>query len=391
MRRALLLALVPLALYLAWYHETRWPVRSAQDPPQTLIVEPGWSVLEIGRRLQGLGLARHPEIFRVVVMRKGATAKLRAGEYSFEGQMSLEQIVDKMVRGDVVRHAVTFPEGKNIEEMAALAAAQGIPAAAFQAAARDAALIRDLDPEAEDLEGYVFPDTYDISPRRPDAASDLVARGVRRFREVIAPDLPRLPKLDLTLREAITLASLVELETAVGEERPRIAAVFLNRLKRRMPLQTDPTVIYALRKGGAWDGNIRKGDLEIDSSYNTYRYAGLPPGPIASPGRASLRAVFEPAPVADLYFVSRNDGTHHFSATLEEHARAVNYYQRNRGLVPPEPSPGGPSPLLLPPPAVTAPLVETPAPFATPPSLGTPFPRASPSPAPTSPGARRRS
>jgi UPF0755 protein len=153
---------------------------------------------------------------------------------------------------------------------------------------------------------------------------------VWRFKQVVASELALMSERGLTLRELTTLASLVELETARADERPRIAAVFLNRLRRGMLLQTDPTIIYALRKQGRWDGNIRKPDLMIDSPYNTYRYAGLPPGPIASPGREALRAVLDPAPVKDLYFVSRNDGSHHFSATLREHERAVDRYQRRR-------------------------------------------------------------
>ncbi len=153
---------------------------------------------------------------------------------------------------------------------------------------------------------------------------------VRRFRDVMAPEVPGLAGRSLTLRQVVTLASLVETETAQPEERPRIAAVFLNRLRKGMLLQTDPTVIYALRKSGTYDGNIRKRDLDVDSPYNTYRHPGLPPGPIASPGRRSLRAVLDPAPVKDLYFVSRNDGTHQFSETLAEHERAVDRYQRSR-------------------------------------------------------------
>ena len=254
--------------------------------------------------------------------------------------MSLEQIVDKLVRGDVVRHVVTFPEGTNLEDMARLAAAKGIPMADFLAAARNPAPIADLDPEAKDLEGYLFPDTYDI-PRGPEPAAQLVARMVKRFRTVIGPDLTRLPA-GRTLRQVVTLASIVETETARPEERPRVAAVFLNRLQRRMPLQTDPTVIYALRKVGTWDGNIRKGDLDVDSPYNTYRFPGLPPGPIASPGRASLQAALHPAESRELYFVSRNDGSHQFSETLAEHERWVNQYQRHRRSVAqaaPSPSP----------------------------------------------------
>jgi len=344
LRKLILLLILGALAYGAWFHETKWPVRGSGDPPQPLLVAQGAGVRDIGRQLHQLGLVRHPEVFRVYVLSRGATGRLRAGEYALEGSMSLEQIVDKLVRGDVVRHTVTFPEGMNLEDMARLAAPKGIPLDAFLAAARNPELIKDLDPEAKDLEGYLFPDTYDI-PRGPDPAGQLVARMVKRFRTVMAPELPRLPA-GRTLRQIVTLASIVETETARPEERPRVAAVFLNRLQRRMPMQTDPTVIYALRKAGTWDGNIRKGDLDVDSPYNTYRFPGLPPGPIASPGRASLQAALHPAESRELYFVSKNDGSHEFSATLAEHERWVNLYQRHRRAVAqaePSPSPS-PSP-----------------------------------------------
>jgi UPF0755 protein len=340
LRKFILVLLLLAVAYGAWFHDTRWPVRGSGDPPQPLIVAQGAGVLDIGRQLHQLGLVRHPEVFRLYVLSRGETGRLRAGEYALEGSMSLEQIVDKLVRGDVVRHTVTFPEGTNLEDMARLAAVKGIPAEAFLAAARSPQLIQDLDPDAKDLEGYLFPDTYDI-PRGPEPAAQLVARMVRRFRAVIAPELPRLPS-GRTLRQIVTLASIVETETARPEERPRVAAVFLNRLQKRMPLQTDPTVIYALRKAGTWDGNIRKGDLDVDSPYNTYRFPGLPPGPIASPGRPSLQAALHPADSRELYFVSRNDGSHQFSETLAEHEHWVNLYQRHRGAVAqaaPSPSP----------------------------------------------------
>jgi peptidoglycan lytic transglycosylase G len=340
LRKLILFLLLIALVYGAWFHETRWPVRGPGDPPQPLVVAQGAGVLDIGRQLHQLGLVRHPEVFRVYVLSRGETGRLRAGEYALEGSMSLEQIVDKLVRGDVVRHTVTFPEGMNIEDMARLAAVKGIAVEAFLAAARSPELIKDLDPDAKDLEGYLFPDTYDI-PRGPDPAAQLVARMVKRFRAVIGPELTRLPS-GRNLRQIVTLASIVETETARPEERPRVAAVFLNRLQKRMPLQTDPTVIYALRKVGTWDGNIRKGDLDVDSPYNTYRFPGLPPGPIASPGRASLQAALHPADSRELYFVSRNDGSHQFSETLSEHERWVNQYQRHRGAVAqaaPSPSP----------------------------------------------------
>jgi len=329
MRRLLRFGALLTLVYLAWYWETRRSVRPPDAPAQTLIVAPGSSVESIGHQLQEMGLVRHPALFRGLVLLRGVGGRLRAGEYSLEGPLSLDDIVDLLSRGEVVRRDVTFPEGKTIEEMAQLALSQGIAPLAFATAAREGKLIEDLDPAAPDLEGYLFPDTYDVS-RRPDAATDLVSRMVQRFRAVMTPELAGLEARGMTLRQVVTLASLVELETAKGGERPRIAAVFQNRLKKGMLLQTDPTVIYALRKAGRYDGNIRKMDLEIDSPYNTYKYAGLPPGPIASPGRDALQAVLHPAPVAELYFVSRNDGTHQFSRTLAEHERAVDQYQRHR-------------------------------------------------------------
>jgi UPF0755 protein len=278
-------------------------------------------------------------VFRAYVSLRGDSRRLRAGEYSLEGPLTLGQIVDLLVRGETARRGVTFPEGKTLTEMAAILAAEagstpGLAAEAFLDAARNPGAIRDLDPRAEDLEGYLFPDTYDL-PRLPDDAAALVSRMVLRFREVIAPEQARIAERGMTLREVVTLASIVELETAREEERPRIAAVFLNRLKKGMPLQTDPTVIYALRKAGPYDGNIRKKDLDLDSPYNTYRHRGLPPGPIGAPGRGALQAVLYPAPVRDLYFVSRNDGSHVFSETLAEHERAVDRYQRRRARAAP--------------------------------------------------------
>ena len=365
MRKFLLFLLVVAAgLYLVWYHETEWPVRRAGEAPQSLVVEPGAGVLEIGRQLHGLGLVRHPEVFRLIVVVKGAGGRLRAGEYALEGEMSLDQIVDKMVRGDVVHHMVTFPEGTDMEEMSRIVATQGIPPAAFLQAAREASLVQELDPEAKDLEGYLFPDTYEVEPRRPDAAAALVKKMVHRFRVVSAPMAEKMTESGLSLREVVTLASLVELETARKEERPHIASVFLNRLKRHMPLQTDPTVIYALRRAGTWDGNIHKEDLDIASPYNTYRVAGLPPGPIAAPGREAIRAVVEPVPSDDLYFVSRNDGSHQFSRTLAEHQKAVDLYQRHRHV---ELGGGTTSPRPLPSPGASAPAPPASAPPTRPP------------------------
>jgi len=325
-RATFVLALAAAAAWVAWRRDALAP-RPPRTPPLVLDVPPGTSAEAVARKLTQLGFVRHPLLFRALVWQRGAGARLRAGRYVLETPLSPAGLLELLEKGQAERRDVTIPEGRSLTQIAELVGAQQVDAAAFLAAARDAAPIRDLDPKAEDLEGYLFPDTYDV-PHSVDAPVVLVRRMVQRFREVAAPLLPRAADAGLGLRQLVTLASIVELETAQAAERPRIAAVFLNRLRVGMPLQTDPTVIYALRKAGPYDGNIRKKDLSLDSPYNTYRYPGLPPGPIGSPGQAALLAVLEPAPVKDLYFVSRNDGTHEFSETLREHERAVDRYQR---------------------------------------------------------------
>jgi UPF0755 protein len=320
--------LVTLVAYLL-RQDTESPMLAAGDAPVWLDVPVGMRAEVIGRELHRLGLVRHPLEFRLLVAWRGSAARLRAGRYTITPGLSLEQFVEQLERGEAARRTIVFPEGKSLDDMAALAAAAGIPAAAFRAEARAVELVRDLDPKAVDLEGYLFPDTYDVGQGEA-AARPLVQRMVQRFRSMAAAERAFLEKSPLSLREAVTLASIVELESARPEERPRIAAVFLNRLKRGMPLATDPTIIFALKKRGGYDGNIRKKDLDIDSPYNTYRHGGLPPGPIASPGRQAFHAVLEPLSVKDLYFVSRNDGTHEFSETLQQHELAVNRYQRYR-------------------------------------------------------------
>jgi UPF0755 protein len=326
-----LLTVVALAAaaWLAWRHETTSAKIAAGAPEVRLIVPVGANADSIGRDLQVMGLVRHPLLFRLLVRSRGVSGQLKAGDYALRGPLSLEGILDRLVRGEVLRRALTVPEGRSIEEIARIVAEQGMNAAAFRKLADDPAPVRDLDADATDLEGYLFPDTYDV-PQTPDATRALVRRMTQRFRDVITPELSRIQEQGLTVRQVVTLASLVELETARPEERPLIAAVFRNRLARGMLLQTDPTIIYALKKAGRWDGNIRRADLAIDSPYNTYAKPGLPPGPIGCPGRDAIQAVLRPAPTKALYFVSRNDGTHVFSESLEAHNRAVDRYQRRR-------------------------------------------------------------
>jgi len=281
----------------------------------------------IGQRLVEAGVVRDEMTFRGAIWMSGRARELKAGEYHFDSAMTPMDVIDKIARGDVYRRRITFREGLTIPEMAAVYEQSGFGTAAdFRKAASDASLIKDLDPDARDLEGYLFPETYALPRATP--ASALVAQMVGLFQKAVTPAVrDGIKAQGLTVREAVTVASLVEKETAVAEERPVVAAVYLNRKRIGMPMQADPTVIYALQLAGRYDGNIRRDDLQFDSPYNTYRYPGLPPGPIASPGRAALEAVANPADSEYLYFVSRNDGSHIFSRTYEEHSRNVREWQ----------------------------------------------------------------
>ena len=303
------------------------PYRGFAAAEQFVEIPAGAGAAAIGRRLQEAGIVRDAATFRATVWWTGRGQELQAGEYRFDRPMAAVDVVERLARGDVYARPITFPEGLTIAEMAALYESRGFGQAAdFISAARESARVRDLDPAARDLEGYLFPDTYALPRSTP--AGTLVARMVERFREVYTEPLQRAAREQgLTTRQVVTLASLVEKETGREDERAVVAAVYRNRLKIGMPLQADPTVVFALRAAGRYDGNIRRADLGVDSPYNTYRYPGLPPGPIAAPGEASLKATLEPASVRYLYFVSRNDGSHVFATTLIEHNRNVRRFQ----------------------------------------------------------------
>jgi UPF0755 protein len=293
---------------------------------QFVEIPPGAGSRAIARRLVDAGVAADAWTFRAAVRWSGRGQTLQAGEYRFAGAASPLEIVERLARGDVYTVAITFPEGLTIDEMAGLFESRGLGTAkAFREAARDVGPIADLDPAARDLEGYLFPETYPVS-RRVDAPT-LVLAMVERFKTVYAELTKDRQTGDRTARQVVTLASLVEKETARAEERPVVAAVYRNRLAIGMGMQADPTVIYALRKRGTYNGNIRRADLAIDSPYNTYRYRGLPPGPIAAPGRAALDAALAPADAKYLYFVSRNDGSHVFAETLRQHNANVQKFQ----------------------------------------------------------------
>jgi UPF0755 protein len=255
-------------------------------------------------------------------MRPGA--RLLAGEYRFEVPAGSWQVVSRLIRGDVVLYPFTVPEGHNIFEIAAGLDRAGLVAGSdFLDAARDASMILDLAPKATSLEGYLFPSTYFLS--RHTTAEDLCKRMTTEFRRVWASLGATAP-----VGEAVTLASLVEKETSVANERALVASVYRNRLELGMKLECDPTTIYAALLAGRYKGAIHQSDLARDHPYNTYRHAGLPPGPIANPGEASLRAAVDPADTNYLFFVAKPDlsGAHTFSQTLAEHSLAVGKYRR---------------------------------------------------------------
>ena len=290
----------------------------------------GTSVSAMAERLARAGVVSDALTFRLAARLSGQERRLQAGEYRFSGAATPREVVNRLARGDVYVMPITFREGLTIREMAGVFESSGLgPADEFLAAAGQTDLIADLDPRADDLEGYLFPSTYTLT--RQTTAKELVRMMVAEFERAV-PERRRAEAVaqGMSLRDVVTLASVVERETGVPEERRLVAAVFRNRLRIGMPLQTDPTVIYAMMRAGRWNGNITRNDLQMDHPYNTYRHPGLPPGPIAAPGLESINAVLEPADVPYLYFVSRNDGTHVFSSTLAEHNRAVNEWQRRR-------------------------------------------------------------
>jgi UPF0755 protein len=305
----------------------RAPYRGYTGGEQFVEIPAGSGTSAIGARLVAAGVVRDTLTYRAALWMSGLARRLQAGEYRFDRPLTPAQVIDKIARGDVYVVTLTFPEGLTIADMAAIVEAHGFgSAAAFVDAAKDASLIRGVDPAAPDLEGYLFPETYSLS-RHTDAPT-IVRLMVGRFLHVFGPELRQAAEArGLSVRQAVTLASIVEKETARADERPLIAAVYTTRLRIGMPLQCDPTVIYALQRAGRYDGNIHKADLSFDSPYNTYRRPGLPPGPIAAPGKEALEAAVHPADVDFLYFVSRNDGSHAFARTLDEHNRNVQKYQ----------------------------------------------------------------
>jgi len=312
------------------YQAIRW-VEGPAIPPQehpaskVVVIPDGSTFQYVASLLEHERLIKSRSAFVLFGKSLSADRKVRAGEYELNPAMTPAEILSKLLNGQVVLRVLAIPEGLTMIQIADLVSQQGLTdRTEFLRLANDRTFVRSLGIEAETLEGYLYPDTYKFP--RPIKAREILLVMVERLRQMVGPDLlARMQELEMTMHEVLTLASVIEKETGSGVERPEISAVFHNRLKKHIPLQSDPTVIYGLP---TFDGNLHKKDLSSPSPYNTYRVQGLPPGPIANPGILAIRATLYPSDSRSLYFVSRNDGTHQFSGTLIEHNQAVEKYQK---------------------------------------------------------------
>jgi UPF0755 protein len=298
------------------------------NAPATVLLHPGWSSHRIAAELKNAGVIRSADAF--LLLHGVRMRRLKAGEYLFDRPENAIEVYERLARGDIYFHNVVVPEGFNMFDIAAAVQSAGLGNAQdfLKVAQNDVSLIQDLDPQAKSLEGYLFPDTYRFT--RTQSMQDIAGEMVRRFRqkaralELAVPG--GAPNPDL--HRIVTMASIVEKETAAPEERATVAGVYYNRLQRRIALQADPSVIYAALLAGRYTGEIRRSDLDANSPYNTYKFPGLPPGPICNPGEASLKAAIHPASTNYLYFVSDNNGHHRFAATLDQHEKNVLAYRR---------------------------------------------------------------
>jgi UPF0755 protein len=297
---------------------------------KTVFIKKGSPLKRVSEVLEQEGIIRNRHFFVLLTAILGKKTKIRAGEYDFHTQMLPLEVLDALVRGQAKQHLVTIPEGYTLSQIAQLLEDLNlVEKKGFFQKASSPAFINVLglsELAGTTLEGYLFPDTYHVF--REMDPEEVIQMMVHQFKKVFGPDLVhRASELGISEKEAVILASIIEKETSLPEEKPLISAVFHNRLKRNIPLQSDPTVIYGIKN---FDGNLTKEHLLRRTPYNTYLIVGLPPTPICNPGKESLLAALHPAPVPYLYFVSRNDGSHYFSSEIEEHNRAVWKYQKNR-------------------------------------------------------------
>ena len=321
--------------------EMRRPINHAATQ-KTITVESGASTSSIIARLHTEGILPSTIPVKLWLRLFDRGANLKSGDYRFKSPISPLQVLNQMIRGEIATRQFTIPEGYNQYDIAqVLSGLQGLKQHPMSPEAtlgllKDVSLIADLDPDATTLEGYLFPDTYEYSAST--TREQLVEMMVKRFRRMYTPEMQqRAAELGMTTRQAVTMASLIEKEAKVDSERETISSVFHRRWKTGIPLACDPTLIYAALIEGKYRGKIYQSDLDRESAYNTYKHAGLPPGPIASPGQRSLHAALNPAQTDYLYFVVdavKKDGSHHFSASSAEHENAVKLLrqaERNSG------------------------------------------------------------
>jgi len=320
---------VTLAALAVWFGATRWRSPATVE----VVIEKGMSLREIATRLSAEKAIGTPRLFEVIGRARGLGRTLKAGTYEFPAGLTMPEVMDMLAHGKVKEYPLIVIEGWTIDEIAK--ALEGQPflgdaemPARFMKLAKDPAEAKAMGFEgAPSLEGYLFPETYLFT--KPLSETELIKKMVGQFGEIWKALLAEgAPENTMAQKDIVTLASIIEKETGEPGERQMIASVFLNRLAAGMPLQSDPTIIYGLAD---FDGNIRKADISAPHPYNTYVHPGLPPGPICNPGKASLYAALHPAHTDYLYFVSRKDGTHEFTATLAEHLIAVKKYQLNGG------------------------------------------------------------
>lgn len=292
----------------------------------SLLLRTGYSTRRIASELKKAGVIRSELAFRLWHITHPKPT-LKAGEYVFERAATLSQVYERIARGDIYFHVVTIPEGYTMFDVAKAMEDAGLGSAAdfLRLAETQNQLIADLAPEAKSLEGYLFPNTYQFT--RTQSQEEMLATMVRQFRQVA-----QQIGLNSDVQKTVTMASIVEKETAAPEERPRVASVYYNRLAQHMALDADPSVIYAELLAGKYQGSLHHADLAVNSPFNTYRFPGLPPGPIGNPGRSALEAAMHPDTTNFLYFVSDGNGHHRFARSLEEHNRNVNAYRHAMSL-----------------------------------------------------------
>jgi len=304
-------------------------LRQPVEPPapRLVAIPAGATLSGVASRLEAEGVIASALQFKILGRLRGSARRIKAGEYDFQAPAAPDAVLGRLIAGDVRRLKFTVPEGLNLAEIAAKLQAEGYgDKTVFLSLTRDPAFAASLGLDASTLEGYLFPETYTLESGTPEKR--LIMAMVEQFRAHLNPDLKAAAaERGLDVHQLVTLASIIQKEAGNEEEMPLISAVFHNRLRLRMPLQADPTVIYGIAD---FDGNLTRKQLHTPTPYNTYRMRGLPSGPIASPGEAALRAAALPAAVDYLYFVSRGDGTHVFTSTLKDHNRMVRRYQLHR-------------------------------------------------------------